>query len=553
MKKYTIGLDFGTLSARALVVEVETGREAGTAALAYRHGVMAKALPTGEPLPPDWALQHPQDYLDCVKTIVPKALAKAGVDKEQVIGIGVDFTACTLLPVDREGTPLCFDLDYIHRPHSYVKLWKHHAAQPYADRLNQLARERKEAFLPRYGGKTSSEWMFPKLWEVLEEDPALYAAAHKFVEAGDWIVWQLTGEEKRGSCAAGYKALWDKQEGYPTKDFFKALHPGLENVVEEKLSTQVYPSGTKAGGISEKGAELTGLLPGTAVAVANVDAHVALPASGRAHSADMMMIIGTSTCHVMVQDKAYLAPGMSGMVEDGIVPGMMGYEANQVTGDHFAWLVNHYIPKEYEEQAQKEGKNLHSYLTDLAQALQVGESGLLALDWWNGNRSVLVDGQLSGLILGLSLQTKPEEIYRALIEATAFGAKRIHETFEQSGALIQNLFACGGIAHKNPFMMQLYADVLGKNIRVAKSQEAPALGSAMFGAVAAGAYKTIAQAAEKMGGILDVVYTPNKENQKKYRYLYEEYVRLHDYFGRGENPVMKKLKKMKAGDFKGLA
>ena len=547
-----MGIDFGSLSARALIVEVTTGKEIAGVSFDYKHAVMDEALPSGEKLPLDWALQHPQDYLDCLGVIVPRALKQGKIDPGNIVGVGVDFTACTMLPVDKEGSPLCFDKKYQNRPHSYVKLWKHHAAQGYADKLNYIARQRGESFLARYGGKTSSEWMIPKIWEIVEEDIEVYEAAHRFMEAGDWIVYQLTGSLKGGSCGAGYKALWDKKEGYPSKAFFKALHPKLENIAEEKLCTSLHPSTAKGGEITPKAAALTGLLPGTPVAVANVDAHVAFPSSGQIAPGNMMMIMGTSTCHIGVHDKPCPVPGMSGMVEDGIVPGLFGYEANQVTGDHFNWFVQHCVPQSYWQRAQEEGKDIHALLSEMADKLTVGETGLLALDWWNGNRSVLVDGQLSGLIIGLTLQTKAEEIYRALVEATAFGARVIHQAFEQSGVAIPSLFACGGIAHKNPFIMQLYADVLGKPIRVVRSTQAPALGAAMFGAVAGGYYETITLAAEKMGGLLDVVYRPQEENQRKYNALFKEFVTLHDYFGRGGNQVMKRLKEMKAGHFTDL-
>lgn len=549
MGKYAIGIDYGSLSARALVVDINTGEEVASSSLNYKHAVMDQTLPDGTKLPPDWALQHPQDYLDCLGYAVPKAMEEGGIDPRDIVGVGIDFTACTMLPVDKQGTPLCFLDQYKSRPHSYVKLWKHHAAQPYADRLNEIAKNRGESFLSYYGEKTSSEWMIPKIWQILEEDFDLYQDTSRFMEAGDWVIQQLTGEEKRGSCAAGYKALWHKKDGYPSNEFFKALDIRLENVVDEKLSRQVYPSGTKAGEITLKAAKLTGLNPGTPVAVANVDAHVSLPSSGKAQSGDMIMIMGTSTCHTVVYDKACIVPGMSGMVEDGIIPGLMGYESNQVMGDHFNWFVNNCVPESYTKKAREENKNLHTLLSEMAEKLAIGQSGLLALDWWNGNRSVLVDGQLSGLMIGLTLQTKAEEIYRTLVEATAFGARVIHEAFEDNGVEIKRLFACGGISHKNPFVMQIYADVLGKEISVVRSNEAPALGAAMFGSVAGGYYKDIVEAAEKMGGLLDVKYVPNLNNQKKYEPLYREFVRLHDYFGRGENQVMKRLKAIKAGNF----
>lgn len=550
MAKYAIGVDFGSLSARALVAEIGTGRELASSAMEYPHAIMDRALPDGARLKPDWALQHPQDYLDCLKAVIPRAMDRAGIHPRDVVGLGLDITACTMLPIDEAGVPLCFADEWKDDPYAYVKLWKHHAAQPQADRINALARERGEKFLDRFGGKVSSEWMLPKILETLEQNPPLYKAAHRFIEAGDWLVLMLTGNERRALGLAGYKALWNARTGYPSKSFLKALHPGLENLVEEKLNPHVYPLGSCAGGITREGAVLTGLMPGTPVAVCNIDAHVSFPSIGRAQAGDLLMVMGTSVCHIMVSRESLDVPGLSGRVEDSVIPGLVGYEANQVMGDHYNWLVDNCVPENYAGEAREKGLSLHDLLTRKAAALKVGESGLLALDWWNGNRSVLVDGQLSGLMLGMTLQTRPEELYRALVEATAFGSRMIHETMEKGGIPIENLIACGGIALKNPFVMQVYADVLGKEIRVVRSAQAPALCSAMFGAVAAGrkggGYDSIGEASREMGGLLPVCYVPDPNRSALYDELYAEFAALHDFFGRGGNDVMKRLKAMKA-------
>ena len=415
-KKYTIGIDFGTQSGRSVLVEVDTGREVAASVKMYPHGVMDEYLPDGKTkLEPDWALQHPRDYLDVLVETIPAVLKDTGVSADDVIGVGIDFTACTMIPIDRDGTPLCFYEQYKSNPHAYAKLWKHHAAQDEANRLNRIAVERDEEFLPRFGGKISSEWLFPKIWQTLNEAPDIYQRTAKFIEAADWIVLQLTGQEKRNSCAAGYKALWHKRKGYPSSDFFKALDPRLENVVNEKLSRDIYPIGAKAGEITEKAARLTGLAPGTAVAVGNVDAHVAVPAVGITDEGKMLMIIGTS-CHMLLGKEEKAVPGICGVVEDGIIPGYFGYEAGQsCVGDHFEWFVNNCVPVEYKQEAKDKGISLYKLLADKAGKLAVGESGLVALDWWNGNRSVLVDVDLTGVILGCTLLTKPEDIYRALV------------------------------------------------------------------------------------------------------------------------------------------
>ncbi|MCB0799121.1 MAG: ribulokinase [Bacteroidales bacterium] len=547
MHKYTIGVDFGTLSGRAVLVDTTTGEEVAVAVHEYSHAVMDEKLPDGTPLGVDWALQHPQDYLDVFRITIPQVMKMAMVSPEQVAGVGIDFTACTVLPVKADGTPLCFLDEYRSRPNAWVKLWKHHAAQDEANRLNIIAEERGEKFLRRYGGKISSEWMIPKIWQTVNEDPEVYDAADRFIEAADWVVWQLTGRETRNTCTAGYKAIWHKHDGYPSNDFFSALHPKMERLVDEKLSRTLLPVGTKAGTITPQAARLTGLKEGTAVAVANVDAHVSIPAVGITTPGKMLAIIGTSTCHMLLGDVEKEVPGMCGVVEDGIIAGFYGYEAGQsCVGDHFQWFVENCTPAEYRDEAEEAGVDLHTLLTEKAARLTPGESGLVALDWWNGNRSVLVDVDLTGMIAGMSLVTKPEEIYRALIEATAYGTRMIIETFEENGVPVNEFYAAGGIAEKNPFVMQIYADVINREIKISGSPQAPALGSALFGALAAGkdagGFDTVQEAAAVMAKVKDYTYKPVKENVEIYDRLFAEYRVLHDYFGRGANDVMKRLK-----------
>ncbi len=549
-KTYAIGLDFGTQSGRAVLLDIQAGELVAQAVMEYPHGVMDRCLPDGTKLPQDWALEHPQDYLDVLKQTVPAVLRKAGALPEQVIGLSVDFTACTMLPVDAQGTPLCLKPEFEHTPNAWPKLWKHHGAQDQANRINALAEKLHEPFLSRYGGKISSEWMLPKIMQILEEAPEVYAAAHRFMEAGDWITMQMTGEEKRSASMAGYKALWHKESGYPAEAFLKALDPRLAHLTEEKLSAEVCPQGAKAGVLTQKGAELTGLCPGTAVAVASIDAHAGFPAAGIAQPGKMLMIMGTSTCHILLGEQEQMVPGMCGVVADGVLPGFFGYEAGQCcVGDHFEWCVKNCVPPEYFREAEQKQMDIHQLLTEKAAALRPGESGLLALDWWNGNRSVLVDADLTGLMLGMTLTTRPEEIYRALIEATAYGTRVILENFEANGIPVQALYACGGIAKKNPLLMQIYADVTGKELFIVSSDQAPALGAAIFGAVAAGREKggfdTVFEAAEKIGRVEDRAYAPNARAKAVYDVLYAEFKTLHDYFGRGGNDVMKRLKRLK--------
>lgn len=549
--KYSLGIDYGTQSGRAVLVEIDTGREAASAVKMYTHGVIDEYLPDGiTKLESDWALQHPQDYLEVLAVTIPAVIKESGISPDDVIGMAIDFTACTMLPIDKDGNPLCFDDKYKSNPHSYVKLWKHHAAQDEANRLNAVARERNEEFLELYGGKISSEWLIPKIWQILNEAPEIYAAADRFIEATDWVNLQLTGEEKRNSCTAGYKAIWNKRFGYPSKDFLKALDPRLENLVEDKLGADIYPLGGKAGELTEKAAKLTGLKPGTAVAIANVDAHVAVPAVGITEPGKMLMIMGTSTCHMLLGTEEKIVPGMCGVVEDGIIPGFLGYEAGQsCVGDHFEWFVENCVPASYMKEAETRNINIYKLLREKVSALKAGESGLIALDWWNGNRSVLVDADLTGVIAGCTLLTKPEEIYRALIEATAYGTRMIVETFRDNGVPITELYAAGGIAEKDELMMQIYSDVTNMEIRISASAQTPALGAAMFGAVAAGkargGYDSIVDAAKVMARVKDKYYKPIPANVAVYDKLYAEYKKLHDYFGRGENNVMKRLKEIR--------
>jgi L-ribulokinase len=552
--RYTIGVDFGTESGRATLVDVADGRELATHVYPYSHGVIDEALPLDDRtvrLEPDWALQDPDDYLRVFQVTIPAVVKAAGINSADVIGIGVDFTACTMLPTKADGTPLCTLPAFRANPHAWVKLWKHHAAQPEADRINAVARERNEGWLDRYGGKISSEWFFSKALQILDEAPEVYAEADRLLEAADWVVWRLTGVETRNSCTAGYKALWSKREGFPDAAYFGALDPRFANVIDEKMTRVITPIGERAGGLTEEAAAWTGLRPGIAVAIANVDAHVAVPAATVTETGRMVMIMGTSTCHMVLGDQEKVVPGMCGYVEDGIIPGFFGYEAGQsCVGDHFAWFTENCVPESYEREARDRGIDVHGLLGEKATRLAVGESGLLALDWWNGNRSVLVDAGLTGLLVGATLATKPEEIYRALIEATAYGTRIIIETFEENGVPVHEMVACGGLPEKNPLLMQIYADVTGRPFKVSASSQTPALGSAMFGAVAAGAqaggYATIADASHAMARLKDRVFEPIEANRVAYDALYREYVKLHDYFGRGGNNVMKTLKALRS-------
>jgi len=550
-EKHAVGLDYGTGSGRAVVIRVRDGKELGACIVPYPSSVIDEKLPGGGRLEPDWALQDPRDYLTILPRAVPKALKEAGVKGEDVVGIGTDFTASSPMPVKRDGTPLCFLPAYKKQPHAWVKLWKHHAAQAEANRINEIGRERNEDFIRIYGGKYSSEWFFSKLLQILDEAPKVYDAMDRFIEAADWIVWQLTGEEKRNTCTAGYKAMWVKGKGFPSKEFFRALHPRMENVIEEKVGETFYPLGAKAGGLTAYWAKNTGLKEGTPVSIGNVDAHVAVPACTVTQPGSLVMIMGTSICHMLLGAEQQMVEGMCGVVEEGIIPGLWGFEAGQsAVGDIFAWFFEHAVPETIQKEARKEKVPFATILERKAAALRPGESGLLALDWWNGNRSILVDVDLTGMMLGMTLATQAEEVYRALIEATAFGTRQIMEAFESKGVAVKNLVACGGLPEKNRLLMQIYADVTGREIKLAEPlQTCSALGSAMHGAVAAGhvggGYDTIVEAAAHMAHVQSRTYKPRPEAHEVYDRLFKEYQALQDYFGRGANDVMKRLKGLK--------
>ncbi len=543
-----VGIDFGTLSARALVVRARDGEELGSAVHEYAHGVMDRTLAaSGAELPPDWALQDPEDYLDALREAVPAAVRAAGISPHDVVGVATDFTASTPLPALGDGTPLCRLPELADRPHAYPKLWKHHAAQAQADRVTAVAAERGEPWLDRYGGRISSEWEFAKALQVLDEDQEVYDRAERWIEAADWIVWQLCGQEVRSVCVAGYKGI--HQDGrWPSEDYLRALDDRFAGFVA-KLEWPLSPLGERAGSLTAEAAAWTGLPEGIAVAVGNVDAHVTAPAAQAIEPGQMLAVMGTSTCHVMNSDVLAEMPGMCGVVDGGIVPGLWGYEAGQSgVGDIFAWFVAQSVPPAYHEEADRRGLDLHAHLSDLAGKQRIGEHGLVVLDWHNGNRSILVDHELSGLIVGLTLATRAEDVYRALFEATAFGTRKIVEAFEGAGVPVGELFAAGGLI-KNPVLMQIYADVTRRTIHLIGSEQGPALGSAMHAAVAAGVHPDIRAAAAAMGRVRRDAFVPDPARAGAYDDLYAHYSDLHDRFGR--DGVMHSLRRLRTREVAG--
>ncbi|HUB75866.1 MAG TPA: ribulokinase [Solirubrobacteraceae bacterium] len=539
---YALGVDFGTESGRVVALDLRSGSEAAVAVVRYASGVIDRSLPeTGELLPGDWALQDPDDWLAVLELGIPAALESAGIAGASVIGIGIDFTCCTVLPVTADGTPLCRLAEWRERPHAWPKLWKHHAAQPVADRLTEVALERGEAFLARYGGRISSEWYFPKLIEIWLEDRAVYDASAGFVEACDWIAWQLGGREARAACAAGYKALWSPDDGLPSRDYFAAAYPGFDDPAA-KLGSAFHPLGARAGTLRPELAARLGLHPDVAVAVGNVDSFVSVPGAGVLDPSSFLIVIGTSICDVVVHPDEVLLPGITGVVRDGVLPGLYGYEAGQAAvGDMLGWFVGLF-------DAERDGGRYADFEREAA-VLAPGATGLLALDWWNGNRTILADADLSGVLAGITLQTTAHEIYRALLESIAFGNRRIVDNFEEHGLRIDQLVACGGIAEKSPLTMQLLADASGRRVSVPASNEVPARGAALFGAVAAGApaggFADIMSAIAALSPGTAATYEPDPGAVAVYDDVYALYRELHDTLGRERVELLHGLKRIR--------
>ncbi|HEX8322856.1 MAG TPA: ribulokinase [Tepidisphaeraceae bacterium] len=548
--RYAIGLDFGTESVRALVVNTTNGHIAGQAVRNYPHGVIDRALPPDAndlsiPLPPDYALQHPQDWLTASGGACREAMAAAKARPDQVIGVGVDFTSCTMLPAFADGTPVCLFERFGRVPLAWPKLWKHHAAKGATDRINRVARERNEPWLARYGGTIGIEWFFPKVLETLEEEPGVYDVADVWIEGGDWLVWQLVSGPfpncspahiARSTCQAGYKAMWNAHDGYPSTDYFAAVHPKLADVMAKMPGTLKSP-GTPAGTLTQAAAELLGLKAGTPVSTATIDAHAGVPGAGVAGAGTVVLVMGTSSCHMLNATTESLAPGIAGVVDGGILPGYFGYETGQSSvGDAFGWLT------------QTFGLS-HAQMNERAAELPPGSGGVLALDWLNGCRTPLMDGRLSGCFVGLTLGTRPEQMYRALMEATAFGVRWIVDTLKAGGVGVDAYVASGGLPAKSPLLMRIYADVLNAPIRVAASDQSCGLGAAILGASAAQTNPaavvalTYAMAPQTSA----VTYTPDPQRQAAYEPLYAAYRTLAKPDGELAT-VMRQLSELRGKD-----
>jgi L-ribulokinase len=548
--RLALGLDFGTESARAILVAIGDGTVIGQAAVGYAHGVIDRQLPgSNATLPPDYALQDPRDWLDSAAAACKKVLNSSNVTPEQIVGIGGAFTSCTMLPAVADGTPLCLLEQFKSVPLAWPKLWKHHAAKDETDRINKIARDRNEAWLKYYGGIVGLEWFFPKVLETLNHRPDVYEAAEVWIEAGDWLVWQLTNGPfpdcspqriVRSTCQAGYKAMWNRDSGYPTREYFGAVHPSMADVVGKKMPGELRSPAARAGVLTERAAHLLGLKAGTPVATAIIDAHAGVPGAGVGEPDTMVLVLGTSACHMLNSRLEKFVPGVAGVVCEGILPGYFGYETGQASvGDAFGWLVEQF-------------KLDHIQMMERAKQFPPGSGGVLALDWLNGCRTPLMDGRLTGGFVGLTLGTEPAQVYRALIEATGFGLRWIVDTLREGGVSVKRFVASGGLPVKNPLLMQIYADILGSSIALAESQDSVAVGAAILGCLAAGesvtGYKTIHEAVAAMGRQRsDLIYQPDRTHQIHYDKLYVLYRKFAESGGIVSN-VMRALRNLNVSE-----
>ncbi|MEM9644686.1 MAG: ribulokinase [Planctomycetota bacterium] len=522
-KPISLGLDFGTESVRAILVDNQ-GRQLGLATSEFAHGQVTQSLPGSDAkLPARYALQSPGDWLDSASMATHSAIKEAGIAPDHVVGIGVDFTSCTMLPTTEDGTPLCELVAYQSVPLAWPKLWKHHGAITQADKMNTIAKSRNEAFLNRYGGTIGLEWLFPKILETIEHAPDVASAARVWLEAGDWFVWQLVGGDSstltRSTCQAGYKAMWSATDGYPSLEYFMAVDPRLAEVVTERLPGVMRSPGESAGGLCESMAKRLGLKPGTPVSAAIIDAHAAVPGVGAADPGTLVMVLGTSSCHMLNAVKGVEVSGIAGVVEGGILPGLFGYETGQAAvGDAFDWL--------------RRLTNLDSFddLAEKSVALPPGAEGVECLDWMNGCRTPLMDGGVRGVFTGLGLEHGPEHLYRALMEASAFGLRWIVELLRDGGLTIDRFIATGGLPHHNRAIIEVYADVLDASIEVHPSTQGPAVGAAVLGMIAAGesasGFRTMAAAAEAMAGTRaspSEVFRPRSDRKSTYDAIYRRY------------------------------
>lgn len=542
-KRYSLGLDFGTLSARAVLADVENGSILpNESVFNYPHAIITTL--NGTALPSTYALQHPQDYVEALEFLIRETVSKNNVPKESIVGIGIDFTDCSVLPTDKDLTPMCMLKEYKNDPHAYVKLWKHHAKEEYTQKILECAKKYDETLLSVSGNTVTSEFLIPKLYETFCESRKLYNATYKFLSAGDFVTSLLIGKTPIHSKAFSAKQHY-KDEKYPSKDFFALLDKDFGTAYEEKTVTELSPPFRAVGTLCPEWAKKTGLCEGIAVSAPIIDAYGAISASGISENR-AVLVLGTSAVLEAVTSSDKEIKGLLVSSYESIAPKMTTIEAGLAAmGDLFEWFIKNCLPAEYTKKANELGLTPHQYLRSLSQNQKIGAHGLIALDWWNGCRSMNLNNELSGTIIGLRLSTRPEDIYRALIESTAFGIRRILDSLNEQGIIFTEIFATGGISKKDPMLMQICADVFDIPIHCLSATQATALGSAIYGAVAAGEYDDIITASEKMASPVEKIYYPIDRNHSEYEKIYLQYKDLFDYYNKSENNVMKFLSQYK--------
>ena len=539
---YSIGIDFGTGSGRVFLINTASGAIVSQFVKQYTHGTIEKSL-NGVKLPRDFALQNANDYLEVIKEGIPAMLAEVDISPKEIVGIGIDFTSSTVMFVDEALEPVHNLTQFQNNPHAYVKLWKHHGAQAEADQLFTTALAEKNRWLGYYGFNVSSEWMIPKILEVNNKAPEVMAATSYIMEAGDWIVNKLTGRNIRSNCGLGFKSFWEEEEGFHY-DLFDNVDVDLSDIVRTKVDAPIVKIGETAGSLSTDMAEQLGLDPETQVSPFIIDAHASLLGIGSQQDKEMTMVMGTSTCHLMLNKTQHKVPGISGSVKGAIIPGIYAYEAGQsAVGDLFEYVAKQ-APAAYVEEATQQGVSIFDVLNQKAEQLYPGESGLIALDWHNGNRSVLSDSQLTGCLFGLTLKTTHAEIYRAYMEATAFGTKMIMQQYEGWQMTVNRVFACGGIPKKNALLMDIYANVLNKKITVIDSEYAPAIGAAILGAISGHAHASFDSAIQAMKEPVLYEVEPDPAKVERYQTLFEAYNELHDIHGYKKARIMREVSQL---------
>jgi len=537
--KYSIGIDFGTGSGRVLIIDIKTGSIIGMSVIHFKNEKVKENLANVD-VPYTFALQDPTEYIRVLKEGIPEAIKNAKIHKSQIVGLGIDATSASILLTDNQFKPLSEYQILKKEPHSYLKLWKHHGANKEAEKMLEVARNNKSRWLGNYGFNVNSEWMIPKVLELINHAPNIVKKAAHIMEVGDWLTSKLIEENVRSNCSRGFKTFWNEEEGF-FYEYYKKVDSQLPKIINEKLEGRLVKIGEKAGHISTKMSTELGLPANLPIAPSIIDAHASLLGIGSTQKNELTMVMGTSTCHLMLHDEQKQIPGISGNVKDAIIPNLFAYEAGQsAVGDLFNHVANR-APKSYLDEAKNRKMHIYELLEEKASLKSPGQTGLIALDWHNGNRSILSDSKLRGVLIGETLNTKIEDIYKAYMEATAFGAKMIINNYEEWGMQIDKVFACGGIPQKNELLMQIYADILNRPIHVSASYYAPAIGAAILGSVAGREHETVVEAVHDMKQPISKTVHPISQNVKNYQKLFEIYKTIHDYYGLQSHDIMQQL------------